>query len=84
MTFFNFLDHWQTLYSFGQLPDIGMMVRVFTNVPVDLGSIPGRVIPKFKKMLLDAIRIIRYISRVKRSNLMNGVVPSPTPWSCSY
>ena len=26
-----------------------MMVRVFTNSPGDLGSIPGRVIPKTKK-----------------------------------
>ena len=31
------------------------MVRVFTNGPGDLGLIPGRVIPKTKKMVLDAI-----------------------------
>ena len=31
-----------------------MMVRVFTNGPVDLGSIPGRVIPKTQNILLDA------------------------------
>ena len=31
-----------------------MMVRVFVNDPGDLGSIPGRVIPKNKKMVLDA------------------------------
>ena len=30
------------------------MVRVFANGPGDLGSIPGRVIPKTKKMVLDA------------------------------
>ena len=30
------------------------MVRVFTNGPVDLGSIPGRVIQKIQKMVLDA------------------------------
>ena len=30
-----------------------MMVRVFTNGPGDLGSIPGRVIPKTQKMVLD-------------------------------
>ena len=37
-----------TYNIFGQLqmPDIGKMVRVFTNGPGDLGSIPGRVIPK--------------------------------------
>ena len=30
------------------------MVRVFANGPGDLGSIPGRVIPKTHKMVLDA------------------------------
>ena len=29
------------------------MGRVFANGPVDLGSIPGRVIPKTLKMVLD-------------------------------
>ena len=29
------------------------MVRVFANGPGDLGSIPGRVIPKTLKILLD-------------------------------
>ena len=36
------------------LQDIGMMVRVFANSAWDQGSIPGRVIPKIKKMVLDA------------------------------
>ena len=30
------------------------MVRVFANGPGDLGSVPGQVIPKTKKMALDA------------------------------
>ena len=30
-------------------PDIGQVVRVFANGPGDLGSIPGRVIPKTQK-----------------------------------
>ena len=30
------------------------MARVFSNGPEDLGSIPGRVIPKNLKMVLDA------------------------------
>ena len=30
------------------------MVRVFANGPGDLGSIPGRVIPKTQKMACDA------------------------------
>ena len=36
------------------IPDIGMLVRVFADDPEDLGSIPGRVIPKTQKMVLDA------------------------------
>ena len=33
---------------------IGLMSRVFTNGPGDRGSIPGWVIPKTQKMILDA------------------------------
>ena len=33
---------------------IGLMSRVFANGPVDRGSIPGRVIPKTQKMVLEA------------------------------
>ena len=36
------------------IPDIGIMVRVFTNGPWDRGLISGRVIPKTQKMVLDA------------------------------
>ena len=32
---------------------IGLMCRVFANGPGDLDSIPGRVIPKTLKMVLD-------------------------------
>ena len=69
------------------IPDIGLVVRVFANGQEDLGSIPGRVIPKTQKMVLDARRhqvlsIIRYGSRVKWSNPGEGVAPSLTPW-CS-
>ena len=35
-------------------PDIGIIVRVFANGIGDLGSFPGRVIPKTLKMVLDA------------------------------
>ena len=31
-----------------------MMVKVFANGSGDLGSIPGRVIPKTQKMVFDA------------------------------
>ena len=59
---------------------------LFANGPGDLGSIPGRVIPKTQKWYLMppclTLSIIRYGSRVKWSNPGKGVAPSPTPW-CS-
>ena len=58
------------------------------NGPGDLGSIPGRVIPKTQKMVLDAILLntqhYKVLSRVKWSNPGKGVTPSPTPWCSSY
>ena len=36
------------------ISEIGMMVRVFANCLGELGSIPGRVIPKTQKVVLDA------------------------------
>ena len=66
-----------------------MMVRVFTNGPGDLGSIPGRVIPKAKKkMVLDAFLLntqhykVQIKGKVEQSR--EGVMPSPTPWCSSY
>ena len=57
------------------------MVRVSTNGPGDLGSIPARVIPKTQKSFLMlpclALSIIRYGSRVKWSNPRKGVALSP-------
>ena len=49
------------------MPDIGIMVRVFANDPGDLGSIPGQVRPKTKKMVLDAslLNTQRYKVRIK-------------------
>ena len=35
-------------------PTIGLTGRVFAYVPGDRGSIPGRVIPKTQKTLIDA------------------------------
>ena len=37
-----------------QILFIGIMVRVFTNGPGDLGSIPSQVIPETQKIVLDA------------------------------
>ena len=46
-----FLMFWLTVFFSNQL--IGLVGRVFTNGLGDLGSIPGQVIPKTLKMVLD-------------------------------
>ena len=64
---------------------IGIMVRVFTNRQGDRGSIPGRVIPKTQRMVLNASLLKnQYGSRVKWSNPEEGVAPSLTTRCCSY
>ena len=49
------------------LPDISIMVRVFAKGPGDQGLIPGQVIPKTLKMILDASLLIsqHYKVRIK-------------------
>ena len=73
------------------IPIIGLVGRVFANGPRDRGSIPGHVIPKTLKMVLDTSSLntqhtylIRYVSRVKWSNPGKGVAPSPTQRCSSY
>ena len=64
------------------------MGRVFANGPEDLSSVPGHVIPKTFKMVLDASLLntqhYKVRVRVKWSNLEKGVAPSPTPQCSSY
>ena len=65
-----------------------LAVRVFANGPGDLGSIPGRVIPKTQKMVLDASLLntqhykVRIKGKVEPSR--EGVAPYPTSWCSSY
>ena len=68
---------------------IGLAGRVFANVSVDRDSIVNRVIQKsFKKWYLipPCLKLgnIRYVSRVKWSNLRRGVAPSTTLQCSSY
>ena len=71
-----------------RLLGIGLGVRVFANGPGDLGSIPGRVIPKTQKMVLDASLLstqhykVRIKGKVEQSR--KGVAPSPTHRCSSY
>ena len=59
MSLNHFVGLWRTkcniiLYIYIYICSIGIMVRVFANGPVDLGSIPGRGMLKTQKMVLDA------------------------------
>ncbi len=68
-------------FSGGYLLDIGIMVRVFTNGTGDMGSIPGRVIPKAKKMVLDASLLntqhykVRIKGKVEQSRERSSALP---------
>ena len=63
------------------VPDIGLAVRVFANGPGDLGSIPGRVIPKTQKMVLDASLLntqhyeVRIKGKVEQSRERSRALP---------
>ena len=61
---------------------------MFANGPGDLGSVPGRVIPKTQKMVLDASLLNTQHYKVwikgKVGQSREGVAPSPTPWCSSY
>ena len=67
---------------------IGRVGRVFANGPGDLGSIPGRVIPKTLKMVLDTslLNTQQYKVRIKGkwNNTGKGVAPAPTPQCSCY
>ena len=60
---------------------LGLAVRVFANRPGDLGSIPGRVIPKTQKMVLDASLLntqhykVRIKGKVEQSRERSSALP---------
>ena len=57
------------------------MVRVFANGPRNRGSIPGRVIPKTQKMVLDAALLntqhykVRIKGKVEQSKEWSSALP---------
>ena len=63
------------------LLDIGIMVRVFANGLGDLGTIPGQVIPKTQKMVLDASLLntqdykVRIKDKVEQSRGRSSALP---------
>ena len=60
---------------------IGLVGRVFANDPGDLGSIPGRVIAKALKMLLDTSLLntqqykVRIEGNVEQSRERSSTLP---------
>ena len=56
---------------------IGLIRRVFANGPEDRGSIPGRVIPKTQKMVLDVAFINTQYYKVR----IKGKVKQSRKWS---
>ena len=62
------------------------MSRVFTNGPGDWGSIPGQIIPKTQKMILDAILFntqhykVRIKGKVEQSRERSTVLPYTSVW----
>ena len=61
---------------------------MFASGPGDLGSIPGRIIPKTQKMVLDAslLNTQHYKAWIKGKveQSREGVAPSTTHWCSSY
>ena len=61
--------------------DIGLAVRVFANGLGDLGSIPGRVIPKTLKMEHDTTLLntqhykVRFKGKVEQSRERSSALP---------
>ncbi len=62
---------------------IGLASRVFSNGPGDLCSIPGRVIPKTLKMVLDTslLNTQRYKVRIKGKMEQSRERSSPLPYT---
>ena len=60
---------------------IGQIGSVFTNGPGDLGSIPGRVIPKTQKMVLGTTLLntqqykVRIKGKVEQSRERSSALP---------
>ena len=78
------LVYWMTLvyiYIYIYIYIIGPAVRVFANGPGDLGSIPGRVIPKTLKMELDTTLLntqhykVRFKGKVEQSREWSSALP---------
>ena len=70
------------IYIYIYIYNIGTMVRVFANGLGDSGSIPGRVIPKTKKIVFDASLLntqhykVRIKDKVEQFRKMSFALPN--------
>ena len=70
-----------SIYFYHSFVCIGLVGRVFTNGLGNLGSIPGRVIPKTLKMVLDASLLntqqykVRIKGKVEQSRERSSALP---------
>ena len=62
------------------------MRRVFANGPSDVGSIPGRVIPKTFKIVLDTSLVntqqykVRIKGKVEQTRERSSILPYTSVW----
>ena len=74
-------NHEELLLLLNKYNPFGPAVRVFANGPGDLGSIPGRVIPKTLKMELDTTLLntqhykVRFKGKVEQSWEWSSALP---------
>ena len=72
---------WSDEAKFTILRSNGLVGRVFANSPGDLGSIPGHVIPKTLKMVLDTSLLnteqykVRIKGKVEQSTERSSALP---------
>ena len=78
-----YLGLFHTIYIRKLCSFIGLMSRVFANGPGNWSSIPGRVIPKTQKMVLDATLLntqhykVRIKGKVDQSREWSSNLPTP-------
>ena len=80
------VNHLKNVKNHLKNKQICIMVRVFANGPGDLGSIPGRVIPKAQKMVLDATLFnthhykVMIKGKVEQSREISSALPYTLVW----
>ena len=74
------------MFTFWPGRAIGLMSRVFANGSGDQGSIPGRVIPKTQKIVLDAALLntqyykVKIKGKAEQSREWSSILPYTSVW----